>query len=156
VLDRGVDEFLNLGKGDNLVKFGVDFVPTHAQDGAVQVDVFPARQFGVKAGPDFEQRADAAVDVGYAFCRLGDARQDLEKCALAGSIAANNAYHFALLDLERDLPEGPDRVLVRGRLWGLATQNAAHPFKRGFDRICDGVAQGPVLFDDPANVVLFS
>ena len=61
-LDRGVEEFLDLGEGDDLVEFAADLGAGHAEDGAVQVDVLAAGQFGVKAGADFEQAGDPAVD----------------------------------------------------------------------------------------------
>ena len=38
-LDRRVEKFLDLGKGDDLVELRPDLRPRHAQDGAVQIDV---------------------------------------------------------------------------------------------------------------------
>ena len=37
----------------------------HPQDAAVQVDIFPAGQFGVKARADFQQAASTPVIVRY-------------------------------------------------------------------------------------------
>jgi hypothetical protein len=45
-----------------------------------------AGQLGVEAGADLEQAADAAEQLDAAAGRLGDARQDLEECALAGPL----------------------------------------------------------------------
>ena len=40
--------------------------------------------------------------------RLGDAAQDLEQRALAGAVAADDAEHLALLDLEADILQRPE------------------------------------------------
>ena len=41
-------------------------------------------------------------------CRLGDAAQDLEQRALAGTVAADDADDLALLDLEAHILERPE------------------------------------------------
>ena len=61
-LDRRVDELLDLGEVDDGVELARDLLAAHAEDGAVEEDVLAAGQLAVKAGADFEQRADAAVD----------------------------------------------------------------------------------------------
>ena len=55
------------GEGHDFVEFVVDFV-AHAEDAAAYVDVFAAGEFGVKAGADFEQAADAPVNFSLALC----------------------------------------------------------------------------------------
>ena len=62
-LDRGVDEFRHLGKVDDLVELLVDLLPRHAEDGAIEVDVFPPGEVGHEARADFDERCDAAVDL---------------------------------------------------------------------------------------------
>jgi hypothetical protein len=99
-LDGGIDELLDFGKSDDLVELAAHFVFAHAHDGAVEVDVLAAGELGVKAGADFEQAGDAAFDLDLAGSGGGDARQDLEQGALARAVAADDAEHFALLDLE--------------------------------------------------------
>ena len=94
-LDGGVDELLDAGEVDDLVEFAVDFGARHAEDGAVEVDVFAAGEFGVEAGADFEQGADAAVDFDVAGGGRGDAGEDLEQGAFAGAVAADDADDFA-------------------------------------------------------------
>ena len=80
----------------------------HAEDRAVEEDVFAAGQFGVKAGADLEQAGDAAAQHDPPLGRLGDAAQDLEQRALAGAVAADDAQDLALLDLEADILERPE------------------------------------------------
>ena len=84
----------------------------HAEDGAVEEDVLAAGQLAVEAGADLEQRADAAVDPGRARGRLDDARQQLQKRALAGAVQADDADVLAAADLERRVPQRPELVLA--------------------------------------------
>ena len=62
-LDRRVEKFLDLGEGDDLVELPFDLGAAHAEDGAVEKDVFAAGQFGMKAGADFEQAGDPAGEL---------------------------------------------------------------------------------------------
>ena len=43
VLHWSIDEFLDFGEADDLVKFAIDFRPGHTEDRAVKIDVFSAR-----------------------------------------------------------------------------------------------------------------
>ena len=61
VLDGHVDEGLDPGERDDLIEPAFDLAPSHAQDGAVDDDVFPPQRSPVKAGADLEQRADASA-----------------------------------------------------------------------------------------------
>ena len=54
-LDRRVNEFLHLGEGDDFVELARDLGSPHAEDGAVQEDVFAPGQFGMEAGADLEE-----------------------------------------------------------------------------------------------------
>ena len=72
----------------------------HAQDRAVEVDIFAAGEFGMKAGADFQQAADAADDFRIAGGGLGDAREDFEQGGFAGAIAADDPDDFTRIDIE--------------------------------------------------------
>ena len=50
-LDRRVQKLLRFGERNNLIEFPPDFVLAHPQDGAVEIDVLTARQFGMETGP---------------------------------------------------------------------------------------------------------
>ena len=99
---------LDLGKVDDLIELAVDLGLLHAEDGAVEVDVLAPGEFGMEAGADLQQAADAALDLDLAAGGGGDAREDLEQGALAGAVAADDAEDLALPDLEADIPEGPE------------------------------------------------
>ena len=57
VLDRRVDEPLDLGERDDLVELPMDLGPAHPEDRAVQEDVLPAGQLRMETRADLEQRA---------------------------------------------------------------------------------------------------
>src|SRR5829696_8493537 len=100
-LHRRVDEFFYLREGDYLVELPLNLCLPHAEDGAVEEDVFAAGQFGVEAGPDFEERADAPMDLDFAFRRGGDAREYFEQGALPRAVTPDDADDVAALDFER-------------------------------------------------------
>src|SRR5690606_3665565 len=97
------EEVGDFGEIDDLVELAGDLGAGHAEDGAVEVDVFAAGEFGMEAGADLEERADAAADLGAAVGRLRDTSEDLEQGGLAGAVAADDANDLALLDLEVDV-----------------------------------------------------
>src|SRR5260370_958763 len=66
VLDGGVDEFFELGEGHDFIEFADDLRLAHAEDGAGEKGILASGQLGMKAGADFEEGADAAVDFGPA------------------------------------------------------------------------------------------
>ena len=119
-LDRGIDEFLHLGKIHDLIKLAGHFLFGHAQDGAVEVDILAPGQLGVKAGAHLQQAGDAPFDLDLPAGGGGDAREDLEQGALAGAVAPDDAQHLALLDGEVDIFERPQGFAVAVAVVGLA------------------------------------
>src|SRR5664280_1644350 len=111
VLYGGVEEAVDLGECDDLVELAADLGALHAQDGAVEIDVFAAGQLQVEAGAHLEQASDAPVQLDAPLGRLGDAGQDLEQGGFTGAVAADHADDLARRDLERDVLERPDRLL---------------------------------------------
>ena len=77
-LDWSIDELLHFRESDDLVELPGNLRLSHAQDGAVQVDVLPSAQLAVKTGADFQQRADPPMDLSKAIGRLGDARKNFQ------------------------------------------------------------------------------
>src|SRR5581483_6410318 len=101
---------------DDRVEAAVDLAPPHAEDRAAEVDVLAPAQLRVEAGSDLEQRADAAVDPSAAGRRLGDAREDLQQRALAGTVPADDPDDLAGPDVEREVAQRPDRRVFALRL----------------------------------------
>src|SRR5437773_2209014 len=83
----------------------------------------------MKAGANLQQRADAAMYHGASCGGLGDAREEFEQRAFAGSVAADNAHGLAVLDLERDVLERPDIACCR-----LSPTRSAQPAYRRSER----------------------
>ena len=62
----------------------------------------------MKAGADFQQTGHAAMDRYPPPGRFGDATEDLEQGGFAGAIVADDADTVPLLNLEVDVPKGPE------------------------------------------------
>ena len=78
-LHRRVQEFLDLGEGDDLVKLAIDLGLSHSQHGAVQVDVLPPGELGMEPRADFEQRSDPPAQPSDPLGRLDDPAQDFQQ-----------------------------------------------------------------------------
>ena len=117
-----------------------------AQDGAVEEDVLPAGEFGMEAGPHFEQAADAAADLDAALGGVGDLGEDLEQGALARAVAANDANDFAGRDIERNILESPDGVGF-GRTCASSDST---------ERLGDGLAEGMISLLPRTDAILLA
>ena len=95
-LHRRVDELLHLGELDDLVEALVIFRLGQAEHDAVDEDVLAPGDLGMEAGAELDQRRDPSVHLDRAVGRLGDARDELQQRALAGSVAADDAERAAL------------------------------------------------------------
>ena len=150
-LDGRVEEFFGFGEGDDLVELAVDFRLVHAEDRAVEIDVFAAGEFGVKAGADFEKRGDAAFHAGEAFGGFGDAAENFEQGRFARAVSADDADDFAALDIKRDVAKGPEIALG----WGFPAQ-IGESLERRFDRGDEGIAEGEVFLGAQTELVALS
>src|SRR5215207_8480741 len=117
VLDLVVDEGLELGEGDNLVEVALGLAAAQAEDGRVQVDVLAAGQLAVEAGPQLQQRGDAAPDADRPGGRGQDAGQHLQQRRLARAVGADQPDGLAGPDLQIHVAQGPERLRA-----GLAVQ----------------------------------
>src|SRR5258708_6515331 len=79
MLYRCVQKLLDLGKGNDLVKFTLDLDSFHAEDRAVHIDIFAARQFIVKTRANLEQAADPPTDHRFTAGRFGYPGEYLEQ-----------------------------------------------------------------------------
>ena len=124
-LDRRVQEFLDLGEGDDLVEFAVDLDLPHAQDGAVEIDILPARKLRMKARPHLKQRGDSSPQPDGALGRLCDPAEDLEQGRFARTIPADEPDDLPPLDVKRDIPQGPECRGLRARILRAQCRRAA-------------------------------
>src|SRR5262249_31751729 len=102
------------GEADDLVELAGDLRSLHAKDRAAEIDVLASTQLTMKTYADFQQGADAAVDFRRSARGIGDAGEDLEQRALSGAVAPDDAGDLALLDLQRDVLEGPELSGLHG------------------------------------------
>src|SRR4029077_2129365 len=99
-LDRRVEKSSDLREGHDFVEFPFNLGASHSEDCAIQKNVFATGQFRMKPGADFEERANATVDVDSAGGGLGDAVQDFQQRALARAITSDNPEHSTSFDVE--------------------------------------------------------
>src|SRR5262249_55753285 len=116
-----------------LIELSFNFSLLHAKDCAVQVDVLAPAQLGVKARADFEQAADAAVNVYLAGRRLCNARKDFEQRGFACAVAPDDTHHLARLHFKADIFQRPDRAV-------FSTTISPKPAERGAQRFGDRIA----------------
>ena len=91
-------------------KRSLDLALGQAEHDAVDEDVLAAGDLGMKAGAELDQRGDAAVDAHRAARRLGDAGDELQRGALARSVAADDAVGRSLRHRERHVGERRERL----------------------------------------------
>ena len=72
-LHRRVEKLLDFGERHDFIEASVDLVTAHTENRAVQINVFAAREFGMKTGADFEETADPPIEANLAFGGIRDA-----------------------------------------------------------------------------------
>ena len=115
-LHGGVQVAFAAAEVHDLVELAGNLGAAHAHDGAVHVDVLAAGHLGVESGANFEEARDAAPCADGAGGGGGHAAQQLEECALAGAVPADDSHDVTLFHLEVDILQGPhvfDVALVR-------------------------------------------
>src|SRR6266850_603889 len=112
VLHRRVGEFLDLGKGQDLVELVVELGLAHAEQGTAQIRVLSPGQLRVETSSDFEEGADATVKLRASFRGIRDPGENLEQRALARAVGPDDADYLPASDLERGVPQGPDVIRV--------------------------------------------
>ncbi len=110
-LHRRVDELLELGEFDNLVEALGHFALRQAEHDAVDEHVLAAGDFRVKPCAQFDQRGDAAADFEVARGWLGNACDELQHCALPGTVATDHSQRSTGWDRERDVTHGGERLV---------------------------------------------
>ena len=82
----------------------------HTQDGPVEEDILPPRQFGMEACSNFEQTGDTALDPDAARARRSGSAEHLQQRALTRTIFTDDTEDFALGDIEADILQCEDIV----------------------------------------------
>src|SRR5262249_9730875 len=127
-------KLLDFRKRHNFVESAVDFLFAHAEDAAIEVDVFAACEFRMEAGADFQKAADTAVDFDMTGRPLGNLAEDLQQRAFSRAVAADDADDSGGLHLEGDILQGPELLGAGGSL-------AAETAEEGRGRLDERFAQ---------------
>ena len=106
-LDRGFEEFLNPREVHDFIEFGLDFMAVHAEDGAIEEDVFASGKFRVEASANLKETADLAVHSDTATGGGSDAAEKFEEGGLPCPIPADQADNFPFLHFKGDVLEAP-------------------------------------------------
>src|ERR1700730_2296646 len=61
MLYRRIEEFFELGKGDDFIQFSPNFPLRHAEDGAVKENVLPSTELRVETCANLEQACNATT-----------------------------------------------------------------------------------------------
>src|SRR5581483_8440870 len=104
---RGIEKLFDFSEGHDFVELLFDFPASHSKDGPVQKNIFAAGELRVETGPDLEERASAAINIHSAGGRLSDSIQNLQKCALACAVAADDPDGLAPFHIERNVIHRP-------------------------------------------------
>ncbi|MPM37999.1 hypothetical protein SDC9_84622 [bioreactor metagenome] len=125
-LDRGVEELGHSGELDDVVEAPTDLLASHAEQGAVEVDVLPTGELGVEAGADLEQAAHPAAQLDPPGGRGGDPGEDLQQSRLAGAVAADDPDGLTERHREIDVGQRLEDLVL------LATERMPEAFDDGF------------------------
>jgi hypothetical protein len=137
MLNRRVNKLLHFGKRHDLVELARDLDARHAENRAVQINIFASRQLRMKARADFKQAADAPVQLDASGRRLGDAREQFEQSGFARAVSADDADHLARLHFKAHILDRPESRRGGATLALQEAQGCAH-------RARQRLAQAPV------------
>src|SRR6516162_673576 len=111
-LNGRVEKTFYFGERHDLVELLPNLALRHPENRAVEEDVLATRKLGMKSRPNLKQACDAPPQHNLSLCRLRDAAQDLEKCALSGAVASHDTKNLTLLDLEAYILERPELLYL--------------------------------------------
>jgi hypothetical protein len=74
-----IDEFLDLGKGNDFIEFLFDLCLVHPEYGAIKKNILTTGQFRMKACSDLKEACNTAFDLYLTFCRRCNPGKDFEE-----------------------------------------------------------------------------
>ena len=104
--DRQVDELPELAELDDVVQPCVDVRLAEPVDRAAEIDVLAAREVGMEARAELEQRADSPVDGEPPARGAEHAGDHPEQRRLSRAVPAHEPDRSARLNPERDVLDG--------------------------------------------------
>lgn len=124
-LDGLINAMANIGKRQDVVQAGGDFLLGESEQGRVHVDVFTGGEFAIEARAELEQRRHAAMGSHRAGGGRERPADDLQQSRFTRAVAADDADCLSFLDLERHIPKRPEfAIVIPGRSPGESLQAA--------------------------------
>src|SRR5205823_2350553 len=103
-----------------------ELVTPQPENRTAQYHVLAPAQLRMKPRAQYEQTADAAVQIYRAARRLRDATEHLQQRRFAGAVASDDADGFARPDAEADIVERVDHRAARRSARPEAARHRAH------------------------------
>ena len=111
-LDRLIDKFTDVGKIYDLLKFIIRFFFRQSQDRRIHIDVFAPGKFWVESRTQFQQCCDTTLYTDFTKGRLERAGNNLQQRGFSRSIPADYSDALSTVNLEIDIPQGPEFPIV--------------------------------------------
>src|SRR6266853_3771987 len=139
VLYRCVEKAFDFGEGDDLIELGPYLRSVHPEDRAIQVNIFPPRELGMKPRADLEQGSYTPFDLDPACARFRDAGEDFQEGRFSGAVPPDDADNVAALHFKGYVAQRPKLFSSGTR----ALASGGSP-KWRFHRVEQHVAEAPI------------
>jgi hypothetical protein len=110
VLVRRLEKVADVGESDDLVELRIYLRTPHAVQPCGQIHVVAHGEIVDEAASDLDERGDAAGDLDGALIGDHDARDELQQCGLALTVAADHADRLARPHVDRHVAQRPEFV----------------------------------------------
>lgn len=106
--DRGIEETINTGELDDLVKFPSYLRTGHSENCAVEKDVLTTCELLVKPRSNLKETGHTPDNLDPPTTWISDTRQYLQQSRLSGAIASDKSHNISRPNIEADIPQGPE------------------------------------------------
>ena len=114
-LDRGIDEFLDLGEIEDGVEALVDLLVRHSEDDSIDIDVLATGELRVEADADRDQRRHPSPHTDGPLRWPGHTREHPEHRRFSRAVSPYDTQRLAGVDVQVDIAQSPQvRAAVRG------------------------------------------
>ena len=103
IFERRINEVFEFGEFDDVLHPLFDIPIAEAVEAGVEKDVFKSRQFGVEAHPQLDKWSDTPMGDHLPLGGDQDARDNLQQCAFARAVVAQETQRLAALHGKADI-----------------------------------------------------
>src|SRR5690606_1921910 len=93
-------------------KYTFNFFLAHAEQCAIEINVFFTAQFRMKPRSHSKDTGGFAFNGNFSFIGCSDSAEHLQQCAFARTISTNNSEHFSFVNFERNIVQSPKILTV--------------------------------------------